>query len=228
MRFKGVTDPCIVDRESEPILRTEVKSKEEVADIDDPNRQHRTQVHAYMRSLAEKHDREIDEAVVIYGSRKTLDLRAYTLPFDDAFWQEVVEWAADHTAYREQGELPPGNPEYGWECRYCDCRHRCGQSDEPYLDEEPRGFLPDLVDYPREQVVEYLQAHEDAALTPALGHEYPDLAVEYGVMNWMCPRCETEYRWDSSQLNATSNPPVCPACADGDELTTLDLLCRCD
>jgi CRISPR/Cas system-associated exonuclease Cas4 (RecB family) len=228
VRFKGATDPCIVNREAEPILPTEVKTKEEVADLDGPNRHHRAQVHAYMRGLTVKYDREIDEAVVVYGSRKTMNLRAFTVAFDEAFWGEVVEWAAEHTAYREEDELPPADPEYGWECRFCDYRHRCGQSDEPYSDEGQCGFLPGFADYPREKVIEYLRAHDDARLTPTLAREYPNIATRHRVRDWVCSRCETEYRWNAKQLNVTSNPPVCPTCASDGELATLSLTYHSD
>lgn len=142
VRFKGATDLCVVDRESDPILPTEVKTKEEVDHVDGPNRYHRAQVHAYMRGLSEEYDREVDEAVVIYGSRKTLTVRAFREPFDEEFWEEVVAWAASHTEYRDTGELPPADLEYGWECRFCDYHHRCSQSNEPYHDVGPTGFLP--------------------------------------------------------------------------------------
>lgn len=139
LRSKGETIPCIVDRQSEPLLVTEIKTRDEVDYLDEPNRHHRAQVHAYMRGLTEKHDRDIDEVIIIYGSRKTLTVRAFPVEFDPAFWREVVEWAADHSEYRSDGLLPPAEPEYGWECRFCDYRHRCGQSNEPYADEGHTG-----------------------------------------------------------------------------------------
>lgn len=222
VRFKGETDPCIVNRESEPLLVTEIKTKDEVDHLDGPNRHHRTQVHAYLRGLSEKHDRDMDEAVVIYGSRTTMNVRAFRVEFDDAFWREVVEWAAEHTEYRDEGELPPADPEYGWECRFCDYRHRCGRSDEPYSDEGVRGFLPGFADYPRERVAEYLRAHDGAKLTPTLAREYPDLADKHGVRCWSCPSCETDFTW--REIDHDSGPgeaPVCPECADVGELATL-------
>lgn len=77
-----------------------------------------------------------------------LNLRALPVEFDDAFCREVVELAANYTAYRDEEELPPADPEYGCECCFCDDRHRCGQSDQPFADEEPCGFLPGFADYP--------------------------------------------------------------------------------
>ena len=152
----------------------------------------------------------------------SLNIRAFTVPFDDAFWREIVQWAADHTAYREQGELPPADPEYGWECRFCDYRHRCGQSDQPYSDEGSRGFLPGFGDYPREQVVEYLQAHEDAALTPTLARKYPNLSNEHKTHSWSCPSCETTFTWrEIDHAPEAGDSPVCPKCAEKGELATL-------
>lgn len=222
VRFKGSTDPCIVDRQSEPILPTEVKTKEEVADLDGPNRHHRAQVHAYMRGLREKYERDVDKAVVVYGSRKKLNLRAFTVAFDDAFWRKIVEWAADHTKYREEGDLPPADPEYDWECGFCDYRHRCGQSHEPYSDEGPRGFLPGYADYPYERVREYLQSHDGATLTPSLASEFPVLAATAEVLDWSCPKCGSNYDWREFEWDGGSDEePICPTCADAGNLIHL-------
>jgi CRISPR-associated exonuclease Cas4 len=224
VRFRGATDPCIVDREAAPLLPTEVKTKEEIEGLDGPNRHHRAQVHAYMRGLSEKHDREIGKAVVIYGSRTTLDVRAFVVEFDPDFWGTVLKWAAEHTADREQGVLPPADPEYDWECGFCDYRHRCGQSDEPYADEGIEGFLPGYADYPREQVVAHLRAHEDATLTPTLARAYPDLAAAHEVSDWVCSACEAAFAWDADQLEDTTEvPPLCPTCAEAGTLTSLAL-----
>jgi len=219
--FKGVTDPCIVDRHSEPILPTEVKTKENIDHLDGPNRHHRAQAHAYMRGLSEKYDCNVDEALIIYGSRKTLDIRVFRVAFEDGFWGEVLKWAADHTAYREDGELPNADPEYEWECSFCDYRHRCGQSEEPYSDKGVKGLLPMYSEYPRNRVIEYLDAHEDAKLTPALASEYPDLATEYGCIEWSCPQCERTYGWDDVGEKTTASNPVCPECASEGELSVL-------
>lgn len=220
VRFKGATDPCLVDRQSEPILPTEVKTKGEIDHIDEPNRHHRAQAHAYMRGLSEDYDCDIEEAVVIYGSRETLNVRAFHVTFDPDFWQEIVEWAADHTDYRDKQELPPADPKYDWECRYCDYRHRCGQSDRSYADEEPMGLLPGFSDYPKEQVEEYLRAHDEARLTPTLASKYPDLADAYDVRGWYCPECGQNFEWDEVESYCD---PLCPACAADDTLTTLYL-----
>lgn len=222
IRFKGATDPCIVDREAEPLVPTEVKTKEEVDHLDEPNRHHRAQVHAYLRGLSEKFDRDVNEAIIIYGSRKTMNVRTFREPFDVEFWEEVVEWAAQHTEYRAADELPPDDPEYGWECRYCDYRHRCGRTDQPYSDEGVRGLLPLLADYPRQRVIEYLRAHDDPPLTPTLAWEYPDLADDHGVLGWSCPSCETSFTWKEIDHDPDAqDTPVCPECAEQGDLATL-------
>jgi CRISPR/Cas system-associated exonuclease Cas4 (RecB family) len=222
IRFRGSADPCIVDRFSEPLLVTEVKTKQSVDGIDSPNRHHRAQVHAYMRGLSEEYDQDVDEAVIIYGGREQLNVRAFREPFDPDFWAEVVDWAATHTEYRQEEELPPADPEYGWECKYCSYKHRCGQSDEPYADLGARGFLPLFADYPREQVVEYLEAHDDAALTPTLARTYPGLAEAYPVADWTCPRCEQTVAWDHVTWDGDpSSPPLCEECVADGELVTL-------
>jgi len=223
-RFKGSTDPVIVTGESEPLVVTEVKTKDSLEHVSSPNRHHRAQVHAYMHGLSEKYDRDVSEAVVIYGSRTALDIKAFHESFDEGFWQEVCEWAAEHTAYRTDDVLPPGDPEYGWECEFCAFKHRCGESDEPYADVGPRGLLPGFTEYPRSQVKTYLESHDVAALTPVLAHEYPELAEEFAVQQWECPGCETMYAWDDvDQRNDSSTRPFCPSCADDGDLVTLQV-----
>lgn len=117
--------------------------------------------------------------------------------------------------------LPPADPEHDWECRFCDHRHRCGQSDKPYSDEGPRGFLTGFDDYPRERVQEYLQAHEDAELTPTLARLCPDLAACHPCQRWWCSRCGLSLRWD--KMDRKGGEPVCPDCAAKGELQTLRL-----
>ena len=118
--------------------------------------------------------------------------------------------------------MPPADPEYGWECLFCDYCHRCSQSDEPYSDEGPREFLPGFADYPRDRVVEYLGAHDDAKLTPTLGQTFPDLAVEYSIQQWMFPQCRTKFDWDAVDWDGReSDLPVFPECATADNLAVL-------
>lgn len=223
--FKGETDPCIVDRHSRPILPTEIKTKDEVDYLEEPNRHHLAQIHAYLYGLNQRNDQEVEKAIILYGARKTMKIQAFHIEFDRDFWGEVVRWAAEHTQHREQDQLPPADPAYGWECKFCSYKHRCGQSDEPYADEGPHGFLPGVDDYPRRQVLEYLQAKDDACLTPTLAQEYPDLVANHEVADWSCPQCKTSYSWNAAPLDDSgSMPPVCPACAEQGELSTLILL----
>jgi CRISPR/Cas system-associated exonuclease Cas4 (RecB family) len=225
LRFKGSTDPVIVDRESEPLLVTEVKTKRSLDGLDEPNRHHRAQVHAYMHGLSEKYDRAVDEAVIVYGGRTSMDVRAFEEPFSAAFFERVLDRAATHTEYRESGTLPPADPEYGWECRFCSFKDRCGQSDRPFADIGYTGFLPLVADYPRERVVEYLdaRAEDGAKLTPTLAHEYPEVAEEYAVHDWCCSCCESERAWNEVEWDGDmANPPICPACAERSMLSSLD------
>jgi CRISPR/Cas system-associated exonuclease Cas4 (RecB family) len=222
VRIKGSTDPVIVTGESEPLVVTEVKTKDSLDHVSSPNRHHRAQVHAHMHGLSGKYDRDVSEAVLIYGSRTTLDITTFHESFDEGFWQDVCAWAAEHTAYRAEDALPPPDPEYGWECEFCSLKHRCGESDEPYADVGPRGLLPGFTEYLREQIKEYLEAYDNVALTPVLAHEFPELTEEFAVQRWECPGCETRYAWDDvDQRTESSTRPFCPSCADDGDLVTL-------
>lgn len=230
VRLKGATDPVLVDRESKPLVVTEVKSKQSLDHVDGPSDRHRAQVHVYMHGLSEKYNREVQEAVILYVGRESLAMQAYTIRFDAEFWEEaVLKWASQHTKYRAQGQLPPADPEQDWECGYCPYQHRCGESDHPYSDEPPQGLLPLVADYPREQVETYLKAHadDDEELTPTLAREYPELATEYPVRDWECPRCEMAYEWSEVKWSVgdsePSEPPLCPACVADDELVPLQV-----
>lgn len=215
LRIKGETDPVIVNRDGEPILATEIKTKKSVDDIDAPNRHHKAQIHAYMRGLSKKYERSIADAIIVYGSRTTLDIASFHIEFDPEFWTEtVLEWADSHTAYRLDQDLPPADPEFDWECRFCDYRQRCGQSESPHSDECSIGLLPLTESYPRARLQEYLRAYPDARLTPTLAREYPDLTTEYGVYDWRCQVCQSEYPVDDIEWDArSSRPPSCPSCA---------------
>ena len=224
LRFKGSTDPVIVDRESKPLLVTKVKTKSSIEDLDEPNRHHRAQVHAYMHGLSEKYDRSVDDAVIIYGGRTSMDVRVFEEPFSAAFFERVLQWAATHTQFRQSETLPPEDPEYGWECSFCSFKHRCGKSDRSFLDTGVTGFLPLVNDYPRSQVTEYLDAHTEsgAKLTPTLAHEHPELAEEFDVYDWRCSQCEYRHAWDAIQWDGdVMNPPICPECAEDSVLGTL-------
>ncbi len=222
LRIKGSTDPVIVGPEGVPILPTEIKTKSEVNHISEPNAHHRAQVYAYLAGLSEKFDKQFSHAVIVYGSRESLDVKAFEIEFDSEFWKEtVLGWAETHTEYRLNSELPPANPEYDWECQFCEYRNRCGEGETPHQDYGLHGFLPGYDDYPREKVVEYLDAKPEAALTPSLAREYPDLAEEYDVLDWYCQQCSTEVSWDAVD---SGRHPRCPRCATNDDVSPLSLL----
>lgn len=223
VRIKGATDPVVVDGDSIPILPTEVKTKSSVDNLDGPNRHHRAQVHAYLFGLSEKYDIDLTEAAILYGSRKSLDLKVFQIKFDEAFWEDVVlEWASEHTQYRLDDKLPPDSPEYNWECEFCDYRERCGKGDVPHSDAEPVGFLPLYDEYPREAITQHLEAHERAKLTPTLARLHPNLDHTVGAYDWTCSTCGTTRHWDSIDWSGkTDHPPVCPECADAGTLSTL-------
>ena len=175
LRIKGATDPIIVDEDAVPLLPTEIKTKSDIETLTSPNRHHRAQLHAYMAGLSEKFDIDLIDGVLLYASRKSLDVKVFHVTFDKEFWRDiVVEWASDHTRYRLGGNLPPASPEYDWECGFCDYRERCGRTDNPYEDTGPRGFLPLYDEYPKETVREYLDAHPEVKLTQTLARTYPD------------------------------------------------------
>ncbi|RQG94326.1 CRISPR-associated protein Cas4 [Natrarchaeobius chitinivorans] len=215
IQIKGETDPVVVDSDGEPLLLTEIKTKQSVDNVHSPNKHHRAQAHAYMKGLSEKHDRKVTEAVVLYGSRKTLDVKVFHIEFDPWFWRNtVLSWAETHTSYRLNEELPPANPEYGWECSFCSFRERCGRGSASYESVGPVGFLP-LHEYPREEVRRHLESHENVKLTPTLSKQHPDLTDKFGVHDWKCERCDATYSHDSVEWNGNlSEPPLCPSCCD--------------
>lgn len=222
LRIKGATDPVIVSRSYEPLLLFEIKTKRSVKNRSKPDRRHRAQVHAYMKGLSENYDRNVSEAIILYGGRTNFDIRTFQVEFDPWFWREVVlSWAKVQTEYRLDDELPPADPEQDWECDYCSYRERCGKGDREFIDTGPTGLLPRYGGYPRVKLIEYLDAH-DAALTPTLAYKYPELVEEYNVLDWTCDRCDTAYLWDTIEWDGdVTSPPRCPKCAD---LETTSLL----
>lgn len=223
--IKGETDPVIVDADSKPLVVTEIKTKKSVEDIDSPNKHHKAQAHAYMKGLSEKHETNVTDAVIIYGGRTNLDIRVFNVTFDPIFWKRtVIDWAAQHTEYRLRDKLPPADPEYDWECTFCPYRERCGEGDSEYSDIGPAGLLPGFAEYPKEKVVEYLKAHEDAKLTPKLVYQYPELLDQYQVYDWQCRVCSSKYSWDNFEWNGDpSNLPQCPDCAGSEPIGVLDV-----
>lgn len=214
LEFKGSTDPVFVDAEASPILPTEVKTRATLDNLTSPNRAHRAQLHAYLAGLSEEYGIEVRTGLIIYVSRQSLDIRTFRVDFDEAFWQDVVlEWAAFHTEYRLEDELPPAAPEDEWECEYCSYRERCGEGGRNFGDVATTGLLPGYTGYPREKLVAYFQAYPDARLTPSLAFAHPDLVDEYGVYDWECSACETSRSWDSVDWDGNvTQLPRCPDC----------------
>ena len=219
LRVKGVTDPVLVDKESNPLLPTEVKTTSSIEYKDSPDRRHRAQLHAYLAGLSAEHDRSLTGGVVIYVSRETFEIKVFHVEFDAEFWNKtVMSWANTHTEYRLDDELPPAQPEVDWECEYCSYRERCGKGDRPHADKGPRGFLPGVASYPRNKVEAHLKAHDGVKLTSTLAEEYPELTQKYDVKMWQCPSCTTSFR--NSEISAepgTGSRPLCPNCIQ-DEL----------
>jgi CRISPR-associated exonuclease Cas4 len=218
LQIKGATDPVLVDRESEPLILFEVKTKQSVDGLNSPDSHHRAQAHAYMKGLSEAHDRTISEAVVLYGSRTTFETKAFNIEFDAWFWEEVVTtWAASQTEYRLDDELPPAEPEREWECDFCAYRERCGEGKREFEDTGPTGLLPRYTEYPREKLTGYLGAYPNAELTPSLAFKFPELADRHGVLDWICNRCGSEVVWNEVSWDGDiENSPQCPSCsADG-------------
>jgi CRISPR/Cas system-associated exonuclease Cas4 (RecB family) len=225
LHIKGETDPVIVDSESNPLVVTEIKTKESVDGLETPNKHHQAQVHAYMKGLSEQNEENVTDSVIIYGGRTDLKIRAFHIPFDPLFWdQTVVEWASNHTEYRLQDELPPADPEYSWECNFCPYRERCGQGDSEYSDIGPVGLLPGLSDYPKMKVIEYLEAHETAKVTPNLAYQFPELSDKYPVYDWQCRVCGSTFAWSQFEWNGNlSELPQCPECTGSDPIGILEV-----
>lgn len=219
LRIKGETDPAIVDEDGVPHLLTEIKTKQSVDSLDAPNEHHKAQAHAYMHGLSEKYDREVTKTLFLYAARTTFEVKTFQIEFDPTFWNErVLAWAETQTEYLIEDALPPAEPEQSWECKFCDYRNRCGKGRSEFSDYGPKGFLPGFTDYPRENVVEYLEAHPTASLTPALARTFPELAEEYSVMGWYCRECESTIDWEAV---GEASEPLCPRCAQNDEFSTL-------
>lgn len=215
LHLKGVTDPVIVTEDGIPLLVTEIKTKRSLDTLTEPNPHHRAQLHAYLYALNREYDRDVNTGLIIYGSRTTLDIDVFEISFDDEFWAAVQDWMAAHTAYRDDNDIPPAAPEMDWECSVCSFKHRCGQSDVPYADEGYDGLLPGFDGYRKRRVAEYLEAREDAGLTPTLAYEYPELAETYTVKDWECTECGATFSWDEiPDPRSRSHPPVCKHCAE--------------
>lgn len=212
LRLRGKTDPVITDESGTPLLPSEVKTVGDLDYLDGPRERHLAQVHAYLLALSDRADRDLEDALLVYVSKSTLEIAVFHVAFEESFWTErVLPWMVDLTEARATGDLPPADPVESWECDNCRFRRRCGQTDHPIADAGPDGFIP-RNGYPKAAVRSHLGA-ADAALTPTLARAYPDLAGEFEVADWTCPVCETSYPfgdldWDGAEY------PACPACSD--------------
>lgn len=223
LEFRGVTDPVVVDREGIPLLPTELKSTKSLEYRNSPSPHHRAQLHAYLYGLSENYDRQLTDGMLVYVSRETLELRAFHIEFDREFWEEtVVDWAATHTEYRLNDHLPPANPEFKWECKFCSYRERCGNGSGPYADLSSDGFVPG-VDYPREKILQYIQSRDGAKLTPTLAAKFPEIADRIGVAGWKCPSCLFRAEQTASEWLTEATQPLCPRCADEGSLVELEV-----
>lgn len=224
LQLRGSTDPAIVTAEADPVLLTEIKTTSSLDHLSEPKEHHRAQLHAYLYALNEKHEYDITTGLIVYGCRKTLDIEVFHVEFDAEFWGDVVEWMAEQTAYEQADELPAATPEREWECSYCSFKERCGKGDKPFSDTGYDGLLPLFDGYDRQNLEEYLQAHDDrdARLTPTLAHVYPELTDTYGVYDWSCPGCGATFEWDTIEWDGdTADPPLCPSCTAAGDLFTL-------
>ncbi len=224
-RVRGSTDPVIVNADAEPLFVTEIKTTKSLDHLEKPKQNHKAQLHAYLYALNDEYDHDVTDGMIVYGCRTTLDIAVFSVSFDWEFWENtVVPWLVDQTSYEQDGELPPATPERSWECSYCSFKHRCGEADTPYTDVGYDGLLPLFAGYDRQNLLDYLKAHEgaDARLTPTLAHQYPDITQEYGSYDWICVSCSEAYTWDDVNWDGdTSKFPCCPICAESGDLVTL-------
>jgi len=212
IHIKGETDPVVVDSDGKPLLITEIKTRKSVDSDGTPSRHHRAQAHAYMKGLSEKYDRNVIDAIILYGGRTNLNIQAHHIRFDPVFWRRtVINWAETHTSYRLDDELPPAEPEYEWECTFCPYKERCGRGELGFADVDAIGLVPGFIDYPERKLSEYLEAHEGMKMTPVLAHEYPELAEQYDVFDWQCEKCSAAFEWTECQPT-DGELPLCPSC----------------
>lgn len=219
LNVRGATDPAISTATGDPLLLTEVKTTTSTDHLTSPKKHHRAQLTAYLYALDQEYDHPVRDGVVLYIDRESLDLVPFHEPFDPDFWEDVVDWMGELTRFESAGDLPPAQPKYDWECQYCSFRNRCGNGDEPFADVGHNGLLPLFDGYERENLSEYLDAQEDAKLTPTLAHEYTDLVAEHGAYDWRCTSCSATFRWDVIEPDSDTNaPPYCPDCVERGDL----------
>lgn len=224
LQLKGTTDPVITDGDGDPLLVTEIKTTSSLEYLSNPKTHHKAQLHAYLFGLTQKYGYAVHDGLLLYGARDTMDVKVFHVTFDESFWADtVVEWIRDQTSYRKVGSLPPADPSFGWECKFCSYRNRCGQADTPYKDYGPAGLLPVFTEYREQQLIDYLDAYADkgAKLTPTLSHEFPKLASEYGSYDWQCTSCGSQFAWDAVDGKESDELPICPVCIESGDFVTL-------
>ncbi|MDS0243102.1 MULTISPECIES: PD-(D/E)XK nuclease family protein [unclassified Haloferax] len=209
----GSADPTLLDADGTPRTQYEAKTQRSGAlKKDSPSDHHYKQLHAYMAGLG------VTDGILAYMDRTTNRTKFVDAPFRADVWQEVIEWARQQTDYVRGRELPPAEAEQSWECRYCDFKHRCGDTEKPASDMGWQGFAP-LVKYPRPKVEDHLTAWDNVKLTPTLAHEFPDLAEEHDILPWTCGECGGEFEHDSVEWDCDlANTPYCPTCRAEDDL----------
>lgn len=111
LHVRGSTDPAIVNADADPLFLTEIKTTTSLDHLSGPKTHHNAQLHAYLYALNEEYDHEVTNGMIVYGSRKTLDIEGFHVEFDPGFWETTVEWMSTQTKYEQAGELPPSTPE---------------------------------------------------------------------------------------------------------------------
>lgn len=219
IHIKGETDPVFVDADGTPILLTEIKTKDSIDRISSPSTHHIAQAHSYMYGLTQKFDHRITDALIIYAGRSTLNLKVFHEEFDPVFWrQSVLDWATSQSVFQINEQLPPADPEFGWECQFCSYRHRCGKElDGIGRNSPPRGLLP-LREYPERMVVRHLESHRDAdlKLTPTVAYQLPQLAKKAGIYDWRCESCNERFDWRTFEPGQSGELLQCPHCQDAE------------
>lgn len=208
----GSTDPAAVDPDTGDIaFLTEIKTTSNLDKQDGPKQRHLYQLHAYLRAL------DVGQGYLIYFDRnELLNPKVFPVTFDEETWEEAVAWMEDANGFATDKTLPPADPPADWLCRYCEYANRCGKGDvSDVADEGPVGFAPG-VEYPREKVVDHLEAHDNALLTPTLAATYPSLTTEHPVEDWQCPNCKLRVGFGEEPVRDWDggNGPACPACDD--------------
>lgn len=132
LRIEGEPDPVSVDTEGVPFLSTEIKTKDSADRHSSPNDHYLAQAHAYTYGLTQEFDRRVTDVLLVYAGRTNLKPKIFHREFDPVFWRDDVrDWATSLSQFRIEDRLPPAEPKFDRECRFCSYRKRCGkQTDE--------------------------------------------------------------------------------------------------